>query len=748
LAAHESGIQLLQRFSNWYRDFISPESADSEVASSIENLRPRLLQGLLFSSLLLIPAFIPDLFKWIHEGRFIFIAFCLLLWTLALLVLLSAKRISYRHRAGITLAALYICGLIILTQLGLSGAGNRLFLLFCVLTTVLLGIRSGLIAIIFSAVAIGFVGLGMTTGLIPIDVATMANSTSSLAWTANFFFSLAVNLIAVLAPGFLLQMLDTARGVTARQSLELTEAVTQLHHEIAERENTVEQLRQNQQRYQAIFNTTFVGICLCGPDRRYGDANDRFVELLGYSRRELRTMRVCAMHSAADAKTALRAFDALDHGAESQNFEIAFKTKDGRTVWAETWLTAVRGPEGELRGYLKTLVDITDKRETAKVQEHFQEQLLQAQKLEVVAQLAGGVAHDFNNILTGIGGYAEMILLSLPAGSELATDLHHIHDASKRAAKLTQQLLAFSRQQMISPRQIDLREVIENAKPMIAGLVPEHIDIDFTIAGVLWPVLADPTQIEQVLFSLVTNACDAMPTAGHFTVAASNVTVADHNATLHPDVLPGQYVLIAFTDTGVGMDEATRRQAFEPFFSTKTKAQASGLGLSTVYGVARQNGGFVTVESSPGAGATLRVYLPRADGAAPAMPLPPPDAGSKTVLLVEDEAMVREIVARVLSRDGYHVITANNGPEALGRISELKHLDMLLTDIVMPGMSGVELSEKVKLEHPQASVVFMSGYNDEVIARHGKLPGDAFFIQKPFTIDRFISVVRQALPDA
>jgi len=377
-----------------------------------------------------------------------------------------------------------------------------------------------------------------------------------------------------------------------------------------------------------------------------------------------------------------------------------------------------------------------------------EEQLLLSQKLEAVGRLAGGVAHDFNNVLTAIIGSTELLLLDTPPGAPNREELDIIRDAGVRAQELIRQLLAFSARQVLNPVVLDLNRLVKNVNKMLRRLIGEDVKLVTALAPDLGAVRADPGQIEHALVNLALNARDAMPQGGQLTITTQNVDIADGSpAVLVP---PGRYVLLQVSDTGVGMDRETQQRVFDPFFTTKPRGKGSGLGLATVHGIVRQSGGDVTVESAPGAGATFRIYLPCVTAALDPVGAPAavtaPAAGSETVLLAEDEELVRVLARKVLEQAGYRVLVAAGGAEALA-LAE-RHdgpIHLLLTDVVMPEMSGRELMRRLIERRPGVRVLYMSGYADEAIARHGVLDPGTAFMQKPFTPGVLAHRVRDVL---
>jgi NO-binding membrane sensor protein with MHYT domain/nitrogen-specific signal transduction histidine kinase/CheY-like chemotaxis protein len=374
----------------------------------------------------------------------------------------------------------------------------------------------------------------------------------------------------------------------------------------------------------------------------------------------------------------------------------------------------------------------------------------QSQRLEAIGQLAGGIAHDFNNLLTAILGNAAFLLDSTPPGDPRHEDVREIERAATRAAELTRQLLAFSRKQILRPTTLDLNAVLGQIMRMLTRLVGEHIEIRLSLDADLGAVRADAAQLEQVIVNLVVNARDAMPEGGKLTIETQNVTLGPEFAGQHVGMAPGDYVLVAFTDTGVGMDPATQSRIFEPFFTTKGLGHGTGLGLATVYGIVKQSGGTVSVYSEPRRGSTFKLYLPRVTGDVPAgedVAAPPLLArGTETILLVEDEEAVRQLAARALGACGYRLLVASGSAEAVeasGRHSGLIHL--VLTDVILPGITGPRLAETLGAARPEMRVLYMSGFTENAIVHHGVLDSDTEFIQKPFTPAALAAKVREVL---
>jgi nitrogen-specific signal transduction histidine kinase/CheY-like chemotaxis protein len=378
------------------------------------------------------------------------------------------------------------------------------------------------------------------------------------------------------------------------------------------------------------------------------------------------------------------------------------------------------------------------------------EQLLQSQKLEAVGRLAGGIAHDFNNFLTAIIGYADLSLRRMLPDDPLRRNLSEIKRASDRAASLTRQLLAFSRKQVMQPKVIDLNSVITEIEKMLRRMIGEDVELRTVLQSELGSVKADPGQIEQVIMNLALNARDAMPTGGKLTIETADTYLDEAYARQHVMVEPGSYVMLAVSDTGTGMDALTREHIFEPFFTTKEVGKGTGLGLSTVYGIVKQSGGNIWVYSEIGSGTAFKIYLPRVpDNAEEYKRLPTLrdlPTGTETILIVEDEEMVRKLARSVLETSGYKVIEAACGADArvIGERND-EEIHLLLTDVVMPELSGREVANLLLTRHPEMRILYMSGYADDAIIRHGVLDEGTNFIQKPFSPHALALKVREVL---
>ena len=451
----------------------------------------------------------------------------------------------------------------------------------------------------------------------------------------------------------------------------------------------------------------------------------------------------------AEIESRRAAVESGDEGARIKTSEVMYLCKDGTTVATETVTKLVSDVRGKVRYVVGASRDITGLKRAEAEKTRIEDELRQAQKLESVGRLAAGVAHDFNNLLTVINGYSRLLLGSLQADDPLRGGLEEIHKAGARAAALIQQLLAFSRKQILQPRVLDLNRVVDKMRPMLERLMGEDVEVCVQSQAEAATICADPNQLEQVLMNLAVNSRDAMPDGGKFSIETGFVEWDESQAQLHPGAHAGPYVMLAVSDTGEGMSEETRGHIFEPFFTTKEVGKGTGLGLSTIHGIVDQSGGCLEVASEPGRGTTFKIYLPRAVEAPAESGRPeaiPEMGGTETVLVVEDQAEVREYAAAALRAYGYQVMEAPNAEEALLVCErEGERIDLILTDVVMPGLSGRELVDRLKQRGYGIKVLFMSGHTDDIMLHHGVLRKEAEFIQKPFGPGELAVKVREML---
>ncbi|HTZ99453.1 MAG TPA: PAS domain S-box protein [Candidatus Aquilonibacter sp.] len=470
-----------------------------------------------------------------------------------------------------------------------------------------------------------------------------------------------------------------------------------------------------------------------------------YQRILGYSPEELESTSSFEQIHPDDRQTVIDAAAEARRSGLGRRIEYRMRHKNGSWVYLESTASAVRNSRGEVESLVIVNRDISDRR-------RLEEQLRQSQKMDAIGRLSGGVAHDFNNLLGVIIGYAEIVQEHTAESDPMRAPVDLIIKAGNRASSLTKQLLAFSRQQVMEPKILILNTIVADTEKMLRRLIREDIQLVTSLDPDLGKVRADQSQVEQVIMNLIVNARDAMPEGGRITIQTSNFEIDDQFARRYAyPVLPGPYVLLTVSDNGVGMDTATQQRIFEPFFTTKEKGKGTGLGLSLVYGVVKQSGGYIDVLSAVGKGTTFNIYLPRAgQHAAETKTLSPdrPDElrGTETILLAEDEENLRSLTRHLLEMYGYRVLEASDGSQALQLSQQTTaHIHLLLTDVVMPGMSGRVLADQLKQHRPDVRVVFMSGYTGQRVGEKEVLEPGSLFLQKPFTREGLARKVREAL---
>ncbi len=537
-------------------------------------------------------------------------------------------------------------------------------------------------------------------------------------------------------------------AVEARDRAE--QANDALRREMEERKRAEEALRESEERFRTLVEQAGVGFELLDPDGRYVDANSATCRQLGYSKEELLSLNVVDVSPKTPRDLYAATFQSLVD-CPPVTFETTNRRKDGTEFPVEITTSVIR-LGGALRA-LSLVRDITERKRTEEEQDHLRAQLAQAQKIESVGRLAGGVAHDFNNMLTVILGHTEMGLVHASPAQPVHANLVAIQKAAKRSADLTRQLLGFARKQTVAPRVLDLNETVAGMLKMLQRLIGEDIDLAWFPGPGLWPVKIDPSQVDQLLANLCVNARDAIAGQGKVTIETANVTFDEHYCADRADVLPGAYVMLAVSDDGCGMERNVIEHLFEPFFTTKEVGRGTGLGLATVYGIVKQNGGFINVYSEPGKGSTFNIYLGRCAGETSdrtaASAKEPPRSRGETVLLVEDEKTVLEMGCAMLRQLGYTVLAAGSPAEAI-RLAQAHDgtIHLLITDVVMPEMNGRALRERIAAVKPGFRCLFISGYTADVIANRGVLEAGVHFLQKPFSLEGLAARVRAALERA
>jgi PAS domain S-box-containing protein len=504
-----------------------------------------------------------------------------------------------------------------------------------------------------------------------------------------------------------------------------------------------ENLRRSEMNFRSLVTNAPYGICRCNSSGQLLDANPALLAMLGYSAaQELLGKHLGALY--ADTRQWFELADHLRSAVTFNGLIVEWKRRDDTSTVVRISGRAVSngGKEGTFDLFAE---DVTERRA-------LEQQLRQSQKMEAVGRLAGGIAHDFNNLLMVISGYSEFLLDRLGPDPALRAPAQEIAGAAARATSLTRQLLAFSRKQMLAPKILDLNGVVTENLKMLTRVIGEDIDLVMIPAATLGAVRADSGQIEQVIMNLAVNARDAMPSGGKLTIETSNLSLDQEHARFLPPLIPGNYVMLAISDTGAGMDSETQSRIFEPFFTTKG-TKGTGLGLSTVYGIVKQSGGYIWVSSEPGKGTTFKIYLPRVaesvESPAQIVAAPEslaPEPGTETILLVEDEANLRYLARQFLEKQGYRVIEAADGAVAMQiAVAHEGVIHLLLTDVIMPGMNGRELAQRIAEIRPNVKILYMSGYTENVIGHNGMLDAGVRLLQKPFNLRDLKTKVREVL---
>jgi PAS domain S-box-containing protein len=505
---------------------------------------------------------------------------------------------------------------------------------------------------------------------------------------------------------------------------------------------TQESLRRSENNFRSLVMNAPYGICRCDALGMLQDANPAMVAMFGYtSAAELAGKHLGSLY--ADAQQWFQTADYFHARKEFNDLTTECLRRDGSPLVARISGRSI--PNGKEGGSFEIFMeDITETRT-------LETQLRQAQKMEAIGRLAGGIAHDFNNLLMVISGYSEFLLERVGPDPRLRGPAQEISNATQRATSLTRQLLAFSRKQMLAPKVLDLNEVVAENLKMLTRMIGEDIDLVMVPGPGLGSVRADPGQIDQVIMNLAVNARDAMPQGGKLTIETANTALDENFARTHTPLTPGDYIVLAISDTGIGMDTDTQSRIFEPFFTTKG-AKGTGLGLSTVYGIVKQSGGFIFVDSQPQRGTAFRAYFPRVDAredaatAADALGLPRPAHGGETILLVEDETNLRRLARQYLETQGYKILEAADGAAALQIVDGYKAtIDLLLTDVIMPGMNGREMAAQITNLLPGLRVLYMSGYTENAIGHDGTLDAGINLLQKPFSLPALKDRVREVL---
>lgn len=559
---------------------------------------------------------------------------------------------------------------------------------------------------------------------------------------------------------------------TRKTKAQLIQELTDLRQQMAQLEAAYQRLdtawHESDERFRHWSEATFEGVAV-HEQGQILEANPKLAEIFGYELPEFIGKQISELIAPESRDQVLtktlsgtqEAYEAVGLRKDGVVFPIEISEKTIPYEARTAKILVVRDTTEQKRAkaaYKQAVIyahelraEINERKRAEALRNELEQQFRQVQKMEAIGRLAGGVAHDFNNLLTAIMGYTAMAADTLPPDHAAHPDLEGIQKTAQRAANLTRQLLAFARRQIIEPRVLNLNDLILNVEKMLRRLISEDIKLTALLAPDLAPLKADPGQLEQILLNLVVNARDAMPNGGELIIETANVSLDHDYARRHAEVTPGEYVLLAVSDTGIGMTEEVKARLFEPFFTTKEVGKGTGLGLATCFGIVKQNEGHIRAYSEVGVGTTFKIYLPQVEGVATPLVRPEPidilAQGTETILLAEDEITVRDLAAQSLRQQGYTVLEATDGLEALelAQSQPQNEIHLLLTDMIMPRLGGANLAEQLRATRPQLKVLFMSGYTDSTIIRYGLPQTGSAFLQKPFSPRRLIRKVREVL---
>jgi PAS domain S-box-containing protein len=714
---------------------------------SLESLfafRKKLLNGMLIAlSILGLPAVVVACLEAIELNQIAGVILYIVLYFLAAATTMAFNRLPFVFCVCVMLGSLYMISIFNLVHFSFSGAGIEIFITITVLATVLQGIRGGLVTGSLCLVSMIGAGLSFAYGMVPITPEMPATTGSLVSWiTAGGLFILLAGTL-VLGSGMLQQHLISSIETVQHQANALSRANEKISEEMQQRSAVEEKLKQSEYQFKTLFEIAPDAIYLNDREGNFIDGNAAAETLMGMSREEFIGNNFLDL-GILPHDEAPKALDLLQKNIQGQSTgpdEITLFTKNTKKVDVEIRTCPFQMNDRPL--ILGIARDVSERK-------RLHAQLNQAQKMESVGRLAGGVAHDFNNKLGVILGYVEFALEKIDENHDLYSDLKEVQSAAKQSADITKQLLAFARKQTISPRQLNLNDTVEKLLTMLRRLIGEDIDLVWKPSAHLWPVKMDPSQIDQILANLNVNARDAIDGVGRVTIETGRKSFDEDYCNEHPGFIPGDFVLLAVSDNGCGMDKTTLDNMFEPFFTTKELGKGTGLGLATIYGIVKQNNGFINVYSEPGQGSTFKIYLPRlvaeedTDKAMPEKKIAA--GGTETILLVEDEPSILRMSRMMLERKGYSVLPATTPGEAIDLAkTHADKIHLLMTDVVMPEMNGRDLAGQITDLYPDIQLLFMSGYTSNVIAHQGVLDDGVAFIQKPFSMADMTEKIRELL---
>jgi PAS domain S-box-containing protein len=546
----------------------------------------------------------------------------------------------------------------------------------------------------------------------------------------------------------LVSLHDTPNAHFSKQDIKIGSIIATHGCEKFQALRSLEKLQISEERNRSLVDNMPMGVFRTEPQEngKILAINPAALHMLGYTREEV--LHQNSLDFYANKNDRDEVLRILLENKSIQKYETMLLRKDGRSFPVSLSGSLNQDPKDGTLYFDGLIEDITDIKKVEEEKERLQQQLRHSHKMEAIGELAGGIAHDFNNLLTVIGGYSKIVYARLPKDSSLRSKVKEIENATARAAEITKQLLTFSRKQVVHPKLIRINHTIEETKKMLERLIGENIELTTTFETNLWNIIADESQIEQILVNLVINACDAMPNGGKLHIETKNFSTTPEFIATHPAARDGAYIALIVTDTGIGIDKKIQNRIFDPFFTTRETGKGTGLGLSTVYGIVQQSGGFIDMSSKLGQGTTFSIYLPATTkDRKSAEQSSHQKSNTETILVAEDESMVRTLVDQLLTEEGYTVFQAKNGEEALNLFMENRdQIDLILADVIMPVMGGGELARRVKEMKPKIKILFFSGYTDDKLAMHG-IDADMEFLHKPFIPDDLLHKIRHLLDE-
>ncbi len=693
----------------------------------------------------------------IHEKKWATLAVYTLGY-LSIIVILLLRRIPFQIRVMIGLGTFYSIGLTALISLGLIGSGRMWLFAFSIIASLLLGLGAGFTTLALNTATLVFLGYLLAKGQLPWAAAI---SDPMEIWIIVSITFILLNTVATVSLGVLVNALEKAILQGQEMTLALRTTNEQLERDHRKRRLAENELTQSQKKLTQAIQGNSIPTFIIDNNHIVTHWNNACEKLLGFSGAEMiGTNKHLAIFHSVEKPTL---GDAIIDGTTEHELKSVYKGKihksnltrgayeseafyprlGTRGKWLYCTASPLRDPDQNIIGAIETIQDLTERKNT-------EEQLRQAQKMESVGRLAGGVAHDYNNALSVIIGFAELALDTTDLSQPLREDLNEILNAARRATDITRQLLAFARKQTIVPKVIDLNENISSMLKMLQRLIGENISLTWLPGKEIWPIKIDPTQMDQILANLCVNARDAINGVGKITLETDTVVLDDSYCADNYGFIPGAFVMLTLSDTGCGMDKSILDNIFEPFFTTKTADKGTGLGLATVYGIVKQNNGFIKVYSEPGTGTTVKIYLPPHDGHGITTPEDRSQqiltGHNETILIVEDDPPILRLAEQVLGGLGYRVLTAGTPEMAMGQFEKSPDkIQLLVTDVIMPQMNGRELATHLQTICPDLKCLFMSGYTANVIAHHGVLDQGVNFVQKPFSKHDLAKTVRKVL---